>query len=280
MKRILTTAAALSALATTALADTTWTTGGFEMPESALQNPATGQIIVSNIKGNPGEADGDGYLSLVDPDGSVTTKVWAQGLDAPKGMALVGDKLYVADLTNLRVVDAANGAVLETYAAEGAAFLNDVTTDGEAVYISDMMTHTIWRFADGALTPWLETEALEHPNGLLWDDGRLLVGSWGPEIQDDFTTKAPGALLAVDPATKDIEVLTQKLGNLDGIVRIDDTLYISDWIAGTLYAVSADWAATEVAQFEAGAADMGLVDGAIVIPHMLKGELQRLDTAN
>lgn len=276
MKRFLLTAA-FSALAAAATAGSDWTTGGFEMPESALVNPATGQIIVSNIKGNPGEADGDGYLSLVSPKGAVIDQVWAEGLDAPKGMALVGDRLYVADLTNLRVLDATTGALLETVAAEGAVFLNDVTTDGEAVYLSDMMTHTIWRFADGALSPWMESAALEHPNGLLWDDGRLLVGSWGTEIQEDFTTKTAGALLAVDPTTQEIEVLTDKLGNLDGIVRIGETLYVSDWIAGTVYAVAEDGAASEVAQFGAGAADMGLIGETIVIPHMLEGKLQRFE---
>ena len=39
---------------------------------------------------------------------------WVTGLDAPKGSAIGGDKLYVADLTKLRIVDLASGA-FETY---------------------------------------------------------------------------------------------------------------------------------------------------------------------
>lgn len=272
MKRIL-LSVAVAALATSATAETIWTISGFEQPESALLNPVTGNIIVSNVVGGPGDVDGNGYLSLVAPDGTVVEKKWATGLDGPKGMALVSDQLFVADITNVRVLDANSGEQLSVHAAEGSVFLNDVTTDGKDVYISDMMTHTIWKYSDGTLESWMTNEALAHPNGLLWDDGKLLVGSWGVDIQEDFTTKEPGALLSVDPATMEIKEVTDKLGNLDGIIRIGDMLYVSDWIAGTIYSVSADGSTAKVAQYDMGAADLGQLGDSIVVPHMMSGEL-------
>jgi hypothetical protein len=45
---------------------------------------------------------------------------------------------------------------------------------------------------------------LEHPNGLDVADGELVVAAWGTGLKDDFTTEAPGRLLAIDLATKAI----------------------------------------------------------------------------
>ncbi|TGS80292.1 ATP/GTP-binding protein, partial [Mesorhizobium sp. M2D.F.Ca.ET.178.01.1.1] len=86
-----------------------WRAAGFDQPESALFDAANNRIVVSNIAGNPGEADGNGYLSVLSLDGKLVTRHWTDGMDAPKGMALSGGKLYVADITKVRVVDLASG---------------------------------------------------------------------------------------------------------------------------------------------------------------------------
>ena len=39
-----------------------WRASGFDQPESALVDAAHNRIVVSNIVGNPGAADGNGYL--------------------------------------------------------------------------------------------------------------------------------------------------------------------------------------------------------------------------
>ncbi|TKB29717.1 MAG: ATP/GTP-binding protein, partial [Mesorhizobium sp.] len=103
-----------------------WRTGGLEQPESALFDAAGKRIIISNIVGNPGEADGNGYLSILSMDGKMVTQHWTDGMDAPKGMAIAGGKLYVADLTHVRVVDLASGKLASTIDVPNAVFLNDM----------------------------------------------------------------------------------------------------------------------------------------------------------
>lgn len=58
------------------------------------------------------------------------------GLDAPKGMAILGTTLLGADLTRLHEIDLASGTLLRSHDVEGAVFLNDVTPDGEQAFIS------------------------------------------------------------------------------------------------------------------------------------------------
>ena len=149
------------------------------MPESALFDQQHNRLIVSNIKGHPLEADGNGYLSLVSLDGTVIQPKWAEGMDAPKGMALVGNELLVGGLNKLHVLDRKNGKLLKTVDVTGAKLLNDMTSDGKTAYISDMVTHTIWQYQNGDLTKWMQTPELNHPNGLHLEKGRLIVGSWG-----------------------------------------------------------------------------------------------------
>jgi hypothetical protein len=116
---------------------------GFAGPEAALHDPEADVYLVSNSNGGRGSADGNGFISRVSPDGTVLALKWIDGtagagLDAPKGMALVGDRLYVVDLSTLRSFDRKTGAALGQVAIGGAQFLSDVSAspDGK-LYVSD-----------------------------------------------------------------------------------------------------------------------------------------------
>eukprot|EP00903_Cladosiphon_okamuranus_P002476 g2474.t1 len=244
------------------------------MPESVLYDAGHDRLVVSVMQGAPNAVDGNGHLALLSTDGKTIDPAWATGMDAPKGLALMGGQIFAADLTYLRIVDAASGSLVASLPAEGAVFLNDVATSGEAVFVSDMMTHTIWRYAEGRFEKWLETPVLAHPNGLFWDNGRLLVGSWGMGLQDDFTTEAPGSLLSIDPETKAISVVASDIGNIDGIVRLNGKLVLNDWINGKAFEISADGAATEILAEPAGLADISAANGTLYLPHMLEGRIE------
>ena len=70
---------------------------GFSTPESVIHDPLTDRYLVSNINGSPLETDDNGFISLVADDGTVLNLKWIDGatdsvtLNAPKGMAVVGD---------------------------------------------------------------------------------------------------------------------------------------------------------------------------------------------
>lgn len=250
-----------------------WTAGPFDMPESAIFDPAQDRIIVSVIVGHPGAADGDGYLALVSPEGEVLQQNWITGLSAPKGMGILGDVLLVADLTQLHEIDIPSGTLIRSMDVPGAVFLNDITTDGEQAYVSDFMGNRIWRYHDGDMTVWLDDDALAHPNGLLLDGSRLLVASWGQGMRDDFTTEAPGALLAVDLQTQAVRAIAPELGNLDGIARIGDRLLVNDWITGQVFEIDPDGSYSVTAQYPAGLADIAAYGDMLLLPSMLEGHV-------
>ena len=86
-------------------------------------------------------------------------------------------------------------------------FLNDLAADKSGrIYVSDMVTNSIWVLDGGKLSLLTQDDALDNPNGLLVEDGRLVVASWG-KMAPDFSTKVPGHMKAVDLATKKVSAL-------------------------------------------------------------------------
>lgn len=254
-----------------------WESTGFANPESALYDSKAGVLYVSNVNGEPPGKDGNGYISKVGLDGKVINEKWATGMDAPKGLALAGGKLYAADIDKLVEIDEQSGKVLNSYAAQDAKFLNDVAAapDG-SIYVSDMATNTIWRLADGKFEAWLNDAKLENPNGLLVKGNKLIVGAWGV-MSDGFATKVPGHLKAVDLTSKEISSLGdgKPLGNLDGIEPLGDGFIVTDWMAGKVLKIGADGAATTILELGQGAADIGYdpASKTLYVPQMMKGVL-------
>ncbi len=257
-----------------------WHQTGFEQPESALVDPDTGRIYVSNIAGQPMEKNALGYVSQLSADGAIVKKHWAKGLNAPKGMAILNNQLLVADIDRLRVFDLATGIQIEQLKAD-AIMLNDIAVDAAGnAYISDMLGSRLFRYREGELQLWLETEALKHPNGVSVEGEDLIVATWGHPIAEDFTTQTPGSLVRISLADKTQKPIAggEQLGNLDGVVKIGDALWVNDWISGALYRV-AEGRAQKIAQYPAGLADINLGDGLLFLPLMMNGEVGAVDIA-
>jgi sugar lactone lactonase YvrE len=165
---------------------------GFEQPESVLHDVEGDVYLVSNVAGSPFEHDGRGYISRVSPSGELLDKAWLTGLDAPKGMAIHGDVLAVADLTVVRLFDRRSGAARSVVPIEGAVFLNDVVAapDGsflvsdsafraEGEGIAAAGVDAIYRVtADGAVSRFADGRDLGLPNGLAFLGDELLVASF------------------------------------------------------------------------------------------------------
>ena len=269
--------AATALLAPGAMAAEAWRTPGFSVPESVTFDDANQRLIVSNIVGDATAADGNGTLSLVGLDGAITQADWVKGLDAPKGSAIAGGKLFVADITNLRIVDLATGA-METMPVEGATFLNDVAADASGnVYVTDTFANRIYRYADGKAELFVEDAALQSPNGIMVDGDTLVIASFGTlaEKQEDMR---PGGIVTIDMASKAVTKndAAGDFGFLDGIVKIGDVTYVSDFFAGKVYKVVANGPAEPVATLVMGSADIGTDGTAIFVPMMMEGELVKL----
>ena len=200
-------------------------------PESVLYD-GNNTLYIANIDGKSDSLDGSGFISKVSLDGKIENLRWTSGLNAPKGMGLYKDKLYVTDVYRLVCINTANGQAEKTWDAVGKnAFLNDVTVakDG-TVYVSDSRFDKIYRLQDGKWEVWMEGEQLNKPNGVLAvGKDKLMIGS----------TKI-GALRSVDLATKTMTTIADGMANTDGIVpEGKGNYFVSDW-NGQVFHVSAD----------------------------------------
>jgi sugar lactone lactonase YvrE len=256
-------------------AEELWTISGVSTPESVLFDGRRDILYVANIAGDPVGKDGNGYLSILDPDGGIRIEKWVTGFDAPKGLFLDGDTLYVSDIDRLVAIDVAEGAVAGSWAADGAIFLNDIAADDAGrVFVSDMLADRIYVLEDGTLSVWLQDAALEHPNGLAVADGRLVVATWGPGLKEDFTTEAPGRLLTIDLDSKAIAPFGSGagIGNLDGLEPDGDGGWIvTDWIAGGVIRVAPDGSAEMLIDLGPGSADLEFLpdERVAIVPMML-----------
>lgn len=277
MKRVL-LGVCLSAAGVLVKADpvSVWQQSGFDQPESVVAGDHGQFLYVSNIGGQPGEKNGQGYISRLSVDGRVLEKRWVSGLNAPKGMAVSNGQLLVTDIDRLLVIDLASGEVVRDFRPMGAQFLNDVAAgDHGDVYVSDMMANTIYRYDGESLAVWLQDERLMHPNGLQVRGGELVVASWGAPIAADFSTEQPGGLVAVDLEDRVLSAVAggSDLGNLDGVVEVGDSLYVNDWMNGRLFRVSEAGETAVVADLASGLADIGAAGDVLYLPYMFNGEV-------
>lgn len=256
----------------------TWQTEGLQQPESVVFDAEREVFYVSNVAGEPMDRNGEGHISRVGPEGELLEAAWVSGLDAPKGLALHDDVLYVADIDRLIAIDVEEGAIAETYEAQGAQFLNDVTADDQGrVYVSDMMANAIWRLDGDQFELWVEDEALEQPNGLLAEDDRIVVGSWGV-MTDGFATQTPGHLKTVDLESGEVASLGDgtPVGNLDGVEPDGEGGYlVTDWMAGALLRIDPEGKFEQLLDLNQGSADHTWLEDQrlAVIPMMSDGQL-------
>jgi len=195
-----------------------WTTSdGIKTPESVLYDATSNSIYVSNIDGNPTEKDGNGFIAVLNTDGTMKNLHWITGLNAPKGQAIYNGNLYVADIDELVVISISKVKITKRFKIENAKFLNDVTVSEDGiVFVSDMGDHKIYALSGGKLSLWLDDKALENANGLWAEKGQLYVGT--------------AQLLQVNIKSKKITVLIEKTGGIDGLERLKDGNFIySNW---------------------------------------------------
>ncbi|MFQ5565960.1 MAG: SMP-30/gluconolactonase/LRE family protein [Paracoccaceae bacterium] len=259
-------------------AEPAWKVEGLDGPESALYDSKRNVIYVSNINGQATEKNGQGYIAKLSPEGGIIEKVWLGGLDAPKGLALVGGTLYVSDIDRLVAIDVEAGTVSAIYPAAGAKFLNDTAAapDGR-VFVSDMFTDTIHVLAGNKLEIFVQDEALTAPNGLLVDGDKLVVASWG-KIKQGFETETLGHLVTVDLSSRAISTLGDgtPVGNLDGIEPDGSGAYlVTDWMAGGFYRIQPSGNAKLLLDLNQGSADLGIIaeNKLAIIPMMMDGHV-------
>jgi hypothetical protein len=242
---------------------------GFTTPESVLHDPAADVYLVSNINGSPLGVDGNGFISRLSPVGTVIDLKWIDGenpgteLNAPKGMAIVGDTLFAADISVVRRFDRVTGEYLGAVEVPGSTFVNDLaaTRDGRVIVSDSGMVFTengaeptgsaaVYIIdAEGALTTVAAGDALDLPNGVL--DSRTHDGIVA-------ATAGGAAVYLLDGDGERLDIATLPTGGLDGLVETDDgRLLVSSWEGSAVYAISPSGEITTVADNLPAPADIG-----------------------
>jgi DNA-binding beta-propeller fold protein YncE len=197
-------------------------------------------VLYASLIGN--KEDGDGSIAKISLDGKVIDTTFVKGLQDPKGIAITKDKLYVSDLTVLVEADLQTGEVLKRHTTEGTQFLNDVAISKEgSIYVSDTSNSTIYKLSsDGTFAAWLQSDDLEHPNGLLEVGNDMYVAAWGNRVGPEGKQRQSGNFLKVAMNSKEIHKISKEtLGNLDGVQVYDDEHFlISEWREGKVIKIN------------------------------------------
>ncbi len=201
--------------------------GSFHFAESCTYDPQRNLIVAMNA-GNPQNVqENDGFVSLINPDGSVHTSKWigvtrdGLTLNHPLGSAIQGNTLYTVDGDTVRTFDLRTGNPGREIKIEGASFLNGiaVTNDGLIYASNTRPPERIYRVQpNGVASTFVEGPPLAAPNGVAIDpDGNVVVVNIGSK--DVITFSQAGQVVRTEQAAES--------GN-DGVVVLPDgTKYVS-----------------------------------------------------
>jgi hypothetical protein len=186
---------------------------GFSGPESVRYDPGQDVWFVGNFNGEGGARNANGFVSRVSAETGVIEDLrFAQGtaehpLHAPRGMFIVADTLWVADIDGVHAFDRHSGVqhgFVDLTSFE-PGFLNDIAqADDGALYVTDTGRSAVYRIVGRVSTEALAGEELGNPNGITWDPARgqlpnpyVEAGGFPPRLRsfaDTGPTRRSGAL--------------------------------------------------------------------------------------
>ena len=237
--------------------------GSFGFAESVTYDADRNLIVVMNAGTPPKDgkpADNDGYVSLLNPDGSVHTAKWIGAtrdgltLNDPLGSCIQNGLLYAADIDVVRTFDMKTGAPGRVYPVEGATFLNGIAVakDGTIFVSNTKPASIVYKITpSGEVSKFVDGKPLDLPNGVAIDtEGNVVVVNVSATDNNVLTfDPASGKLLKTEQAVE--------AGN-DGIVVLaDGTKYVSSVRYGSVSEIKPGQKAKIIASGIPSAASMG-----------------------
>ena len=278
-----------SSAATPTMFASAGTTDSMKTPESVRYDADLDAYFISNINGQPSAKDGNGFIAKVDAGNTSAVTTFVQGgkggatLNAPKGMAIVGDTLWVADLDAVRAFNKRTGAVIANIDLRPmkAVFLNDVAAgpDG-AIYITDTgiafdskgtMTHPgqdqIFKITGRkAEVAFRSNSALRSPNGISWD-----------AVNNRFVLAASNdsAVSAWKVGDSTVTPIATGPGGYDGIELLGDgRILVTSWADSAVHVITNGAIRKVVANVD-GPADIGIDTkrNVLAVPRLTAGRV-------
>lgn len=254
---------------------------GLESPNSFVGDAQGKEFFISNINGDPEARDNNGFITKVDAEGKVLNLKFIQGgisdmmLHAPKGMALIAQTLYVADLDQLKGFDKTTGKSVLTVTfppqpTKVPVSLTDVTAGPNGMlYASDQSSNTIYQIDSSAAhraSVLLHDERLAGPSGIAVHPrtGHIIAVSW-----------EKGKILEITPDGQLTELVsngffTSRFQNLSG-VDFDrwGNMYVSDFTKGKIWRMTRDHHFQVIAEYLPAPADISIdrANNLILVPY-------------
>jgi sugar lactone lactonase YvrE len=258
---------------------------GLAQPESILYDEKRDVYWVSNINGEATVKDNNGYISQIKPNGQIADLYFFKGgsngieLNAPKGMAIHGNILWVTDIDVIRRFDLRlQKPYGEPIPIEGATFLNDIVSlpDG-GVFVTDSglnpdfstsKTDAIYFIRpNGRILPIAKNEQLNNPNGIELANGQLIIVAFHPEA----------SIYSINPQGGKENLITLPKGDLDGIKALKKgALLISSWDLGGIYLIKPNKEIKVIAENLSSPADIGFDSkrNLVLVPLLNKNQIQ------
>lgn len=259
---------------------------GFRVPECVAVDPVRGWAYVSNIQAAEDgywKDDGKAFISSLKPGGELVSLQWRQSfkqapLNAPKGMCVLRDRLFIAD--NTRIVSYSLGKVgwRPFISIPGSQRLNDMATDGQALWVSDTGASKVFCIAGPGIFKFpasagereqiREFPAPEMVNGITFFQGKMFAVSWNlHEVYEmDPSGRQPPKPFGV----------ANHFTSLDGIEVLDDgTFLVSDFNGNKVCTIGPDRKTVRILLEIESPADIGLdrKRGLLYVPQFKKDQV-------
>ena len=256
------------------------TVTNLQSPYSFVSSSSGKEYFISSVNGDPEAADNNGFITKLDASGNLVNLKFIQGgtdgvtLNAPKGMALVEQTLYVADLDQVRAFDmvtgkAAGSLPMPAVPGQASASLTDVAYNGAGLlYCSDQRANRIYRveLPSRKVTLFVTDPALAGPAGLAVHpkSGELIAVSWDK-----------GKIFSISPQGAVSEIFSNgffssRFSNLRG-VDFDrwGNMYVSDFTTGKVWRMTWDKRFQVIAEYLPSPGDLGIdrTNNLILVPY-------------
>lgn len=270
-------------------AQTTKTITGFNHIESVATD---GKFIYAADIGkelNPTAKDGDGQIIKLDKKGKVLDANFVkEKLDAPKGLAINKEILFINDVDKLLAIDLKTGIKLyEIDFSKETSFLNDIVVwDNNTLFVSATDKSRLYKvnLIDKSYSEIKTDVTISGINGLFCykKASRIYVNGFGSD------NKPNGVIGYINLKENTFTRITNLEGLYDGIFINNDVLYVSNWVSfekkGKIQGIgifgSNKVATINVSEPIAGPADFIIVNDTLIVPAMISGEIHFIKLDN
>lgn len=188
-----------------------WQATGLDDPVAATYDPITDAVYVSNQNGEEWSGTG-GYIAKLDPaTGAIVTRHFIGSiatdspLRAPKGLAVLGDIVFVADIESLKAFSLASQQASGVWSAPDGHLVDVTLGPGRDLFVSDTQNGEVLRlvWSNYVYTLQIFYGPIGSPGPLGLMGGSVLVGlgsqpNWAV-AKIDISTQEAFAYVDKDP---------------------------------------------------------------------------------